>query len=42
MKVFTEKDYDAILASGKMFCRKTVTGKSNKLMDMIDEHRNDG
>ena len=42
MKVFTEKDYDAILASGKMFCRKTVTGKSDKLMDMIDEHRNDG
>ena len=42
IKVFTEKDYDTIMASGKMFFRKAVTGKSDKLMDMIDEHRKNG
>ena len=42
IKVLTEADYDHILASGKMFCRKTVTGKSDKLMDMIDEYRKNG
>lgn len=42
IKVFTEEDYNTILASGKMFCRKTITGKSDKLMDMIDEHRKNG
>ena len=42
IKAFTEDDYDTILASGKMFFRKAVTGKSDKLMDLIDEHRNNG
>jgi hypothetical protein len=39
IKVLTEADYDRILASGKMFCRKTVTGRSDKLMEKIDELR---
>jgi hypothetical protein len=42
IKILTEADYDAILKSGKMFCRKTITGRSDKLMDMIDEHRRNG
>lgn len=42
IKILTEADYDAILKSGKMFCRKTITGRSDKLMDMIDEQRHDG
>lgn len=40
IKVFTESDYETLLASGKMFCRKTITGKSDKLLDMIDKVRN--
>ena len=39
VKVFTEDDYETILNSGKLFCRKTVTGKSDRLMDMIDRIR---
>lgn len=39
VKILTEEDCNKILTSGKMFCRKTVTGKSDKLMDMIDAHR---
>jgi hypothetical protein len=39
IKELTEDDYEKILASGKMFCRKCVTGVSNRLMDMIDEQR---
>lgn len=38
-KVFTEDDYDMLIRSDKMFCRKVVTGKSDKLMDMIDKYR---
>lgn len=38
-KVLTEKDFDILIESGKMFCRKTVTGQSDRLMDMIDRHR---
>lgn len=41
IKELTESDYDRILASGKMFCRKCVTGVSDRLMDMIDQQRND-
>ena len=37
IKVFTEKDYNTLMASDKMFCRKTVTGISDKLLDMIDK-----
>lgn len=39
MKVFTEDDFDNLIKSNKMFCRKVVTGKSDKLMDMIDLYR---
>ena len=40
IKVFTEEDFHTLISSGKMFCRKTVTGKSDKLMDLIDDYRN--
>lgn len=42
IKVLTEADYDRIVASGKMFCRKTVSGQSDRLMDLIDQQRQDG
>lgn len=37
--IFSEKDFDTLIKSDKMFCRKVVTGKSDKLMDMIDKYR---
>lgn len=37
--VFTEKDYDKIIASGKLFLRKAVTGTSDGLMDLLDKRR---
>ena len=40
IKVFTETDFNTLVNSGKMFCRKVVTGKSDKLLDMIDKYRN--
>lgn len=39
IKILTEEDFPALVASGKMFCRKTVTGRSDSLMDMIDARR---
>lgn len=39
IRIFTEKNYDELIQSGKMFARKLVTGMSDKLMDMIDRHR---
>ena len=39
IKVFTEHDFDLLVHSGKMFCRKTVTGISDRLMDMLDDYR---
>lgn len=39
IKILTEEDFPALVASGKMFCRKTVTGRSDRLMDMIDARR---
>lgn len=39
IKVFTEDDFDTLIKSDKMFCRKVTTDKSNKLMDMIDKYR---
>jgi len=39
IKVFTEEDYAMLIGSDKMFCRKTVTGQSDRLMDMIDRHK---
>lgn len=37
--ILNANDYDRIVASGKMFCRKTITGESDALMDMIDKKR---
>jgi hypothetical protein len=37
--VFTEEDFDELKNSGYMFCRKMVVGKSESLMDKIDEMR---
>lgn len=41
IKVFTEEDFDTLINSDKLFCRKVVTGKSDRLMDMIDQYRRD-
>lgn len=38
IKVYTEKDYDELINCGKPFARKLETGKSDKLMDMLDKH----
>lgn len=38
-KTFTEKDYDLLLSSGRMFFRKVQTGVSDSLMDRLDERR---
>lgn len=37
---YNEDDYDKLVASEKMFFRKSVTGYSDKLLDMIDKLRN--
>ena len=42
IKILDESDLPRLLSSGKMFCRKTITGQSDKLMDKIDEIRNAG
>lgn len=39
VKILTEDDYDILQASGKMFCRKIVSGKSDKLIERIDKNR---
>lgn len=39
--VFTEDDFEELKNTGYMFCRKVVTGVSDKLMDLIDEWRNE-
>lgn len=39
IKILDESDLPRLLASGKMFCRKTITGQSDRLMDKIDELR---
>lgn len=38
-KVFDENDFNKLIASRKMFFRKAVSGKSNQLIKMIDNHR---
>lgn len=40
IKVFTEEDFQMLIDSDKIFCRKTITGQSDRLMDLIDAHRN--
>lgn len=34
---YDESDYDTLVSSGKIFVRKLVSGKSERLMEMIDE-----
>lgn len=38
--ILTEKDYDKIINSGKLFCRKIDPNKSKKLMEMLDKNMN--
>lgn len=37
--VLTAEDYTRLRESGKMFCRKVVTGKSDSLVEMLDRDR---
>ena len=37
--VFREEDYKELMASRKLFCRKTRTGISDSLLDRIDRRR---
>ncbi len=39
IKIMEEEDYEKVIASGKMFCRKVISGKSEKFMDLIDNKR---
>lgn len=41
IKILDESDLSRLKASGKMFCRKTITGPSDHLMDLIDKMRLD-
>lgn len=36
IRVWTSEDYDKLVASGKMFCRKTLSGVSDSLVERID------
>lgn len=40
IKIYQIEDFDEIVESGKMFCRKVVTDISDSLMDKIDLYRN--
>lgn len=39
IKVYQEDDYDSLIQSDKMFCRKVISGASDELVRLIDEHR---
>ena len=39
IKVLTAEDYDILQASGKMFCRKVVSGTSDELVRMLERNR---
>lgn len=41
IKILDENDYDILRKSGKMFARKFVTGKSDKLISMIEADKNE-
>ena len=38
IKIYSEGDYEGLIHSEKMFCRKVVTGYSDKLLDLLDKH----
>lgn len=40
-KVFTENDFEKLIMSQKMFCRKIQTGKSEKLIELINKYRSE-
>ena len=39
IKVYKEEDFERLLSSGKMFCRKVETRESDKLIELIDNYR---
>lgn len=39
IKVYQEEDYNKLISSGKLFCRKVQTGISDNLLDLIDQYR---
>ena len=39
IKVLNEDDYNIIMRSGKMYARKIVSGKSDRLVAMIDANK---
>ena len=39
IKVYQKDDYDSLIQSDKMFCRKVISGASDELVRLIDEHR---
>lgn len=41
MKVFQAEDFDSLMASNKMFCRKVTTDQSSVLLDLIDKKRSE-
>lgn len=41
IKVFTENDFEYLINSKKMFCRKVVTGISDNLIELINIYRKD-
>lgn len=41
IKVMDEADFDTLIQSGRMFTRKLVSGKSDKLVERLIEHRKD-
>ena len=36
--MFQEDDYEHLVTFNKLFCRKVETGKSDNLMELLDEH----
>lgn len=42
VKILEDEDYEAIVASGKMFCRKVIAGQSDGLIKLLNEKRKHG
>lgn len=40
IKIMDENDYDRLMESGKMFCRKVVSGKSDRLIELLLQRTN--
>ena len=40
IKIMDENDYDRLMESGKMFCRKVVSGKSDRLIELLQQRTN--